>query len=451
MKPEFLLLSLAVPQLLLAVGCAETAVDEAVGYCTPGQRMCDGSDVIKCMADGSDWSFFKECSHGCKGGDCLAAPCVAKCDGRECGDDGCGGICGHCYSIEGALMDGLCQADGQCGTNCLASCAGKECGTDGCGGSCGHCFTLEGAVDDKLCLANGTCSEGCVPVCEGKECGSDGCGGVCGHCYSRQGAVDDSLCTVDGTCATLCEPNCKSKQCGADGCGGICGHCYASNGAVDDSLCGPTGKCKTQCVPDCIGVDCGSDGCGGQCGQCPTGKECQDGQCISTVTIIIDDCVIGPGKADGKQWDGWGGTVPSDVQQQVQSFVDSGMWMALISYLKSVAMESLEKPDPFGWAELSLGGAYGNKKWLADYDTNTEDTFTPIWKGGPGWSGISLTQATKVRVTLLDEDLSNDDDIGVAVVNYDDLMSVWAEGKKTYVPVAGQTNNQLLLIGMEVY
>lgn len=59
-------------------------------------------------------------------------PCVPACEGRSCGDDGCGGSCGGC---EG----GLSCDDGICVGGCVPSCDGSICGDDGCGGSCGSC------------------------------------------------------------------------------------------------------------------------------------------------------------------------------------------------------------------------------------------------------------------------------------------------------------------------
>ena len=56
--------------------------------------------------------------------------CVPQCSGQECGDDGCGGICGKCLGTD-SCVDGLCE--------CVPACDGKQCGTDGCGGSCGSC------------------------------------------------------------------------------------------------------------------------------------------------------------------------------------------------------------------------------------------------------------------------------------------------------------------------
>lgn len=62
----------------------------------------------------------------------VAVPCVPSCDGKQCGDDGCGGACGRCKSGE------RCQR-GRCRAVCQRDCRNKECGSDGCGGACGRC------------------------------------------------------------------------------------------------------------------------------------------------------------------------------------------------------------------------------------------------------------------------------------------------------------------------
>ena len=190
------------------------------------------------------------------GGDEIA--CAPSCVGKECGDDGCGGDCGTCFTVEGAEDDSLCQPNGKC---CAPSCVGKDCGDDGCGGSCGECG------EDETCEL-GKCS-GCEPDCGGKECGSDGCDGDCGVCYDTSGAIDDSLCTAEGVC---CAPKCAGKECGDDSCGGSCGEC-------DGDLECQNGTCIKVCKPQCEGKDCGYDGCTGVCGNCEAGFECIDGQC----------------------------------------------------------------------------------------------------------------------------------------------------------------------------
>jgi len=126
--------------------------------------------------------------------------CEPDCDGKDCGDDGCGENCGTCPEhyecVENLCVyvpwcgDDNCDPEEDCtvcpvdcpcgcGEDCLdgtcvfSACDGVECGDNGCGGSCGECSEQE------------TCTEGfcvCQPVCAGKDCGSDGCGGVCGDC-----------------------------------------------------------------------------------------------------------------------------------------------------------------------------------------------------------------------------------------------------------------------------
>jgi hypothetical protein len=97
-------------------------------------------------------------------------PCVPSCYGKECGDDGCGSVCGNCPSNE------VCQ-NGVCVPLCQRKCEGKECGPDGCGGTCGQC------PPDFACSEQGLCVKPpCIPDCKNKECGSDLCGGSCGVC-----------------------------------------------------------------------------------------------------------------------------------------------------------------------------------------------------------------------------------------------------------------------------
>ncbi len=112
-----------------------------------GNGLCEpdaGEDCQSCDAD---------CNCG-NGAICLedGSCCPLQCAGKECGPDGCGGECGDCQALS-TCTDGLCICDFEaCGATCcpqgevchqgaccLPQCDGKECGDDGCGGTCGDC------------------------------------------------------------------------------------------------------------------------------------------------------------------------------------------------------------------------------------------------------------------------------------------------------------------------
>ena len=85
--------------------------------------------------------------------DLAADTCTPLCEGKQCGDDGCGGFCGACppgLDCEG----GTCKQ-----APCVPQCGGKQCGDDGCAGSCGAC------PPDYVCQ-EGACifAAGCIDV-----------------------------------------------------------------------------------------------------------------------------------------------------------------------------------------------------------------------------------------------------------------------------------------------
>ena len=82
---------------------------------------------------------------------------------------------------------------------CKPDCTTKTCGDDGCGGSCGGCFTMEGAPDDSLCLPEGVCTE-CG--CGERTCGPDPCGSPCGTCLDHFACSEAGACQVEpGGCS----------------------------------------------------------------------------------------------------------------------------------------------------------------------------------------------------------------------------------------------------------
>ncbi len=78
--------------------------------------------------------------------------------------------------------------------DCVPDCEGKTCGDDGCGGVCGHCFSLEGNLNDDLCLPEQTCT---VCGCGDRMCGSDACGSPCGACQPNYLCTETGFCELD--------------------------------------------------------------------------------------------------------------------------------------------------------------------------------------------------------------------------------------------------------------
>lgn len=232
--------------------------------------------MYSCIGDGPDPtnSYLMGCPFECLG---------PACGDRECGPDGCGGVCGSC-------SDGYTCTDGEC---CEQDCLNKQCGPDGCGGYCGTC------EPGSRCTDIGTC-ELCLNACNGKECGFDGCGGYCGNCPSGQKCVT-------GQCLDTCDGIPEVGCCWGD----VAIRCHAPSGGIIRKKCGPgenycgwdpeserhacmteggedpSGQyplsCFEQCFPACWWKECGNDGCGGDCGACPTGQSCEGGFCVGDI------------------------------------------------------------------------------------------------------------------------------------------------------------------------
>lgn len=156
---------------------------------------------------GAPWFEVEVCAKGCTGGSCLA--CEPRCDGRQCGPDGCSGSCGPC---------GPGQACTSAGTCCDRRCDGRQCGPDGCGGTCGapglHGPGDGGCPEGLLCDDLGRCTD-CLPACDGKACGSDGCGGSCGACGPGANCDLDACVTgiLPGGCTTTKGPPLQGWAC----------------------------------------------------------------------------------------------------------------------------------------------------------------------------------------------------------------------------------------------
>ncbi|GMV42146.1 MAG: hypothetical protein AMXMBFR64_38620 [Myxococcales bacterium] len=314
--------------------------------------------LVECIADACSGDSAPGCEHAVTQphGPCgeLAAACEAtcapSCNGKECGEDGCGGSCGEC--LEGSFCnDGTCKPPGFASCEDLLLCALNCPQTEpGCAKSCAEggspnaqnafiklvsclqqvCNGLEPecvqkALADTCAVPYEGCVGTCTPFCDGKQCGPDGCGGSCGSCGPNgtcvQGACQGGCQTGATQCVgggvsqciqgTWSAPKpCPTGQSCKDGvCQGGCqpGATQCTNGGVSTCVQGawsapkpcPSGQsckdgaCQGGCTPKCAGKQCGGDGCGGSCGTCPQGAACSNGLCVQP------GCIPGQSICDG--------------------------------------------------------------------------------------------------------------------------------------------------------
>ena len=128
--------------------------------------------------------------------------CSPDCSERTCGPDPvCGENCGTCENTSTCSPDGICECNYEsCNTLCcnqeeicfddnccFPQCDGRECGDDGCGGSCGSCPNPNDFCEEGQCH--------CEPCCDDKECGDNCCGGLC-----EPGCDPEQFCSLSGEC-----------------------------------------------------------------------------------------------------------------------------------------------------------------------------------------------------------------------------------------------------------
>ena len=305
-------------------GCSETCEWED-GYC--GNMVCEkifGETCSNCEEDCGSCEW--DCGDGtCEGGEtclscsedcactngavCFEAECCEPlCDGVECGDDGCGALCGTCSDVE-SCVDGACYpASEDCDEilDCLAGCEGAAVCLQACVEAAStpaksaylalkacldaHC---EGPVDDACfdaevvdhCKSQYLECTACTPDCDGIQCGLDStCGVSCGTCVGEASCEQGVCVPPPAVCGDgECEPGEGCADC-PDDCGECCG----------DGLCADDEDCES-CPVDCgiCPIECGDDvcdptetctSCAADCA-CADGEICEDGLCAAAGDI----------------------------------------------------------------------------------------------------------------------------------------------------------------------
>ena len=253
----------------------ETGVEDLTG-----ESACTDALTARLCEDGT-WATGVPCpgpQDACIEGECV---CVPDCEGRECGDDGCGGECGICPPGE-SCHNGACGVscgDGECGDGEDECSCPEDCSGD-CTGCCSE-VECKAGVDVSFCGADGETCDSCTG---GEVCSSGDC--VCAP-QDHQECTDGDVywfdsCGVEGAKFQECgESACADAACQPASCGdGFC------NGS--ETQCSCAADCGT-CVGCCTGTECkGGDttgfcGVGGEsCDACTGGQVCTAGDCGCT-------------------------------------------------------------------------------------------------------------------------------------------------------------------------
>ena len=182
-------------------------------------QACGNYDVDSCLEWNTGTSCQYGCSNGiCQ--QCTPLSQSQACGIKVCGtvvESSCGQIvtCGS-STTTCSLGFGTCSASGtktcnlatgQWNTQCTgttdprtANCQGKACGSDQCGGVCGTCDS-----GTQTCNTQGQCeNKPCTPNCTGRVCGPDptNCGQVCGTTGTCN---TGESCSTQGQCIAACK------------------------------------------------------------------------------------------------------------------------------------------------------------------------------------------------------------------------------------------------------
>ncbi|GEM_PF-2442389 len=360
------------------------------GSCVPSGTLNPSNPCQKCTPKNSSKGWSAEangvvCGTGAICFDKECCPYAQNCEGKNCGEDGCGGLCGQCGEFEECSAKGVCEEK-----VCEGGCDGKDCGFDECGKSCGTC-PGGNECQDGACI--------CVPKCAGKECGDDSCNGTCGTCTGVNRTCQSGKCVCSGeSCGDnccgpgqvcvggdyCCLPKCDGKECGDNACGGECGQCNFENavclegkcecpgwtcpgGCCGDpkEVCDPEGEC---CLPQCEGKECGDDGCGAVCGLCAAGQICLTGVCPPEGWECIDD--------NTEEWDGC--TTDGDVAEfRVNTYQLDAQQAPDVASLPNgryvVVWESFQQ-DAVGWGIFGQRFTVDSKAEGSEFKVNAFQT-----------------------------------------------------------------------------
>ena len=236
--------------------------------------------------------------------------CIPDCADKECGDDGCGGECGHCD--DGNVCNGVetCDAGLCIAGKTLACDDDKPCTLDECNAQagCQHteqdgpCDDGNPCTEDETCVT-GICTGGTKIVCDDNNpCTTDACSTVegCIAIPNSAGCNEGDPCTVgdqcvDGACQPgedVCFPCQSDLDCLQYDDGNLCNGLVVCEGGLCEALADSAVVCQ-QPANGCLVVECDPES--GECidSELPGMIFCDDGNLCTLDDICVDGVCTG--------------------------------------------------------------------------------------------------------------------------------------------------------------
>lgn len=194
----------------------------------------------------------------------------------------------------------------------------------------------------------------------------------------------------------------------------------------------------------------------------PRGKGGKATATPDRVQITLIGAQVAPGKSDGTQWDGTGKLKPEQVtktQQLVQLAVQAAAaaanppgaaMTAAAKLLGDLAMPAVAKPDVFGWVEWQPQGVGVTVRLDLAPRSKPIREYSVTWRNPVVLPSADWNSRMRMRITLRDKDVVNDDAIGTVELNTDHIRYAWSQQKVTSILVADQSTGQLLAVRISV-
>ena len=279
--------------------------EDVAGTCLAAHRRSSGAENILVdltmgqqvfvVVDGASNSGNSRGSYALR-----ADICAPDCDGKQCGDDGCGGTCGACG---GGLR---CVDEPTCHPIPYVCVGHAECEVIPVGERCELPFEVDGEVDGEVDFLPFSASGTTKSFHDEYAFGSGQCPGESsGYGGSAADVVYAFTAPGDAIYTIALDPNHDSSLYVVSDCADIAGSCLGAdevkgdgkNERLDLTLTGGErvfivvdGRSSSahqggydlsisECTPSCDGSVCGGDGCGGSCGSCGAVEVCSGGSC----------------------------------------------------------------------------------------------------------------------------------------------------------------------------